>query len=58
MPEGGAGSERVELGLSFISWSAPDMGRMVIERAFGSWHHEIWIADVVEDGVPLKGAKR
>jgi hypothetical protein len=48
----------VELGLSFISWSAPDMGRMVIERAFGSWHHEIWIADVVEDGVPLKGAKR
>jgi hypothetical protein len=26
---------------------------MVIERVFGSWHHEIWIADVVEGGVPM-----
>jgi len=37
---------------SWCSWSAPDMGRMVIERVYGPWHHEIWIADVVKDGVP------
>ncbi len=38
---------------AWCGWSAPDMSRMVIERAFGAWHHEIWIADVVEDGVPM-----
>ncbi len=43
----------VEGSFAWCSWSAPDMSRMVIERAFGSWHHEIWIADVMKDGVPM-----
>jgi serine/threonine protein kinase/tetratricopeptide (TPR) repeat protein len=38
---------------AWCSWSAPDMRNMVIEHVYGPWHHEIWIADVVEDGVPL-----
>jgi hypothetical protein len=38
---------------AWCAWSTPDMNRMVIERAFGAWHHEIWVADVVEDGVPM-----
>jgi len=38
---------------AWCGWSAPDMSRMVIERTFGSWHHEIWVADVVKDGVPM-----
>ncbi|MCU0917407.1 MAG: protein kinase [Planctomycetes bacterium] len=38
---------------AWCAWSAPDMSRMVIERVFGSWHHEIWIADVAKDGVPM-----
>ena len=38
---------------AWCGWSAPDMSHMVIERTFGSWHHEIWIADVVKDGVPM-----
>ncbi|MDI6449904.1 protein kinase domain-containing protein [Anaerobaca lacustris] len=38
---------------AWCSWSAPDMSRMAIERAFGAWHHEIWIADAAEDGVPM-----
>jgi len=37
---------------SWCSWSAPDMSRMVIERVYGPWHHEIWIADVVKDSIP------
>jgi Tol biopolymer transport system component/uncharacterized protein HemY len=43
----------VDGSFAWCSWPAPDMNRMVIERAFGSWHHEIWIADVVKDGVPM-----
>lgn len=43
----------VDGSFAWCAWSVPDMGRMVIERVFGSWHHEIWIADVVEDGVPM-----
>ncbi|HOV78057.1 MAG TPA: hypothetical protein PLS24_08500, partial [Sedimentisphaerales bacterium] len=38
---------------AWCAWSVPDMSRMVIERGFGSWHHEIWIADVVQDGIPI-----
>jgi serine/threonine protein kinase len=38
---------------AWCGWSAPDMSRMVIEHVYGAWHHEIWIADVVKDGVPL-----
>ena len=37
---------------SWCNWLAPDMSRMLIERVYGPWHHEIWIADVVEDGIP------
>ncbi|HPC95181.1 MAG TPA: protein kinase [Sedimentisphaerales bacterium] len=48
----------VDGSFAWCAWSAPDMSRMVIERGFGSWHHEIWIADVVEDGVPMKGAQK
>ncbi len=43
----------VDGSFAWCGWSAPDMSRMVIERVFGSWHHEIWIADVVKDGVPM-----
>jgi len=43
----------VDGSFAWCAWSAPEMGRMVIERVFGSWHHEIWIADVREDGVPM-----
>ena len=48
---------------SWCNWSAPDMGRMVIERVYGQWHHEIWIADNVKDGIPAviqenKGAQK
>jgi len=43
---------------AWCAWSAPDMSRMVIERAFGSWHHEIWIADVVQDGIPIVAHKK
>jgi serine/threonine protein kinase/Tol biopolymer transport system component len=42
---------------AWCAWSVPEMSRMVIERVFGSWHHEIWIADVVEDGVPMVARK-
>ncbi len=42
---------------AWCGWSAPDMSRMVIERVFGGWHHEIWVADVVEDGVPMVARK-
>jgi tetratricopeptide (TPR) repeat protein len=38
---------------AWCGWSAPDMSHMAIERVYGAWHHEIWIADVVEDGVPM-----
>jgi Tol biopolymer transport system component len=38
---------------AWCSWSAPDMSHMAIERAFGAWHHEIWVADVAEDGAPM-----
>ncbi|MEN6427401.1 MAG: protein kinase [Phycisphaerales bacterium] len=43
----------VDGSFAWCAWSVPDVGRMVIERVFGSWHHEIWIADVLEDGVPM-----
>jgi Tol biopolymer transport system component len=43
----------VDGSFAWCGWSAPNMSRMVIERVFASWHHEIWIADVVEDGVPM-----
>jgi len=29
------------------------MSRAVIEQVRGPWHHEIWVADVVKDGVPM-----
>ena len=38
---------------AWCSWSSPDMRNMVIEHVYGPWHHEIWIADVVKDGVPM-----
>ncbi len=38
---------------AWCGWSAPDMSRMVIEHVYGQWHHEIWIADVVKDGIPM-----
>jgi serine/threonine protein kinase/tetratricopeptide (TPR) repeat protein len=38
---------------AWCSWSAPDMNHMVIEHVYGPWHHEIWIADVVKDGIPM-----
>ncbi|UCD64821.1 MAG: protein kinase [Candidatus Zixiibacteriota bacterium] len=48
---------------SWCSWSGPDMSRIAIERVYGPWHHEIWIADNVKDGVPAaiqknKGAQK
>jgi len=43
----------VDGSFAWCTWSAPDMSRMVIERTFGGWHHEIWIADVIQDGIPM-----
>jgi serine/threonine protein kinase len=37
---------------AWCGWSAPDMSHMFIEHLFGSWHHEIWIADIGKDSVP------
>ena len=42
----------------YMSPEQAEMSGLDIERGLGSWHHEIWIADVVEDGAPLKGAKK
>ena len=42
----------VDGSFAWCGWSAPDMSHMAIERVYGSWHHEIWIADGVKDGVP------
>ena len=42
---------------AWCTWSAPDMSHMAIERVYGAWHHEIWIADVDRDGAP-KAARR
>ena len=38
---------------AWCGWSAQDMSQMFIEHVFGSWHHEIWIADVGKDGMPV-----
>jgi Tol biopolymer transport system component len=38
---------------AWCGWSTPDMSRMAIEHTYGQWHHEIWVADVVKDGVPM-----
>lgn len=43
----------VDGSFAWCGWSAPDMSRMVIERVFGPWHHEIWIADGVQDAIPM-----
>ena len=37
---------------AWCGWSAPDMSHMALERVYGSWHHEIWVAEVRKDGVP------
>ena len=37
---------------AWCGWSASDKSQMFIERVYGSWHHEIWIADVGKDSVP------
>jgi hypothetical protein len=42
---------------AWCAWSAPDMRRMAIERVYGAWHHEIWVADVVKDGIPVVARK-
>ena len=38
-------SKIVDGSFSRCSWSSPDMRRMAIEKVYGQWHHEIWIAD-------------
>ncbi len=38
---------------AWCSWSVPDMSHMAIERVYGPWHQEIWIAEAVEEGVPM-----
>ena len=38
-------SRIVDGSFSRCCWSAPDMSRMAIEKVYGQWHHEIWIAD-------------
>jgi len=37
---------------AWCGWLASDKNQMFIERVYGSWHHEIWIADVRKDRVP------
>jgi tRNA A-37 threonylcarbamoyl transferase component Bud32/tetratricopeptide (TPR) repeat protein len=48
----------VEGSFAWCDWSAPGTSRMAIERVYGPWHHEIWIADVVKDGIPDVNPKR
>jgi len=43
----------VDGSFAWCGWSVPDMQRMAIERVYGTWHHEIWVADAVKDGVPV-----
>lgn len=38
---------------AWCHWSTPDMRHMAIERVYGNLHHEIWIADAVQDGIPM-----
>ncbi|MFB0554734.1 MAG: protein kinase [Phycisphaerae bacterium] len=38
-------SKIVDGSFSRCSWSSPDMRRIAIEKVYGQWHHEIWIAD-------------
>ncbi|MBN2588945.1 MAG: protein kinase [Sedimentisphaerales bacterium] len=42
---------------AWCGWSAHDNNKMFIERVYGSWHHEIWIADVAKDGIPVVNPK-
>jgi WD40 repeat protein len=48
----------VEGSFAWCDWSAPGTSRMAIERVYGPWHHEIWIADVGKDGIPDVNPKR
>jgi serine/threonine protein kinase len=43
---------------AWCGWSATDKSKMFIERVYGSWHHEIWIADVGKDGIPIVMPKK
>jgi serine/threonine protein kinase/tetratricopeptide (TPR) repeat protein len=47
----------VDGSFAWCGWSAPDVSHMAIERVYGSWHHEIWIADVAKNGFPVVGGK-
>ena len=38
-------SKIVDGSFSRCNWSFPDMRRIAIEKVYGQWHHEIWIAD-------------
>jgi serine/threonine protein kinase/Tol biopolymer transport system component len=47
----------VDGSFAWCGWSAPDRSHMAIERVYGSWHHEIWVADVAKDGIPMVAGK-
>jgi hypothetical protein len=42
----------VDGSFAWCSWSTPDISYMAIERVYGSWHHEIWIAEHVKNWFP------
>jgi serine/threonine protein kinase len=42
----------VDGSFAWCGWSTPDMNHMAIERVYGTSHHEIWVSDALEDGVP------
>ena len=47
----------LEGSFAWCTWSTPGVSHMAIERVYGSWHHEIWIADVDKDGSPMAAGK-
>jgi len=43
----------VDGSFAWCSWSTSDISYMAIERVYGSWHHEIWIAENVKNWFPM-----
>jgi hypothetical protein len=47
-------SQVLEGTFSWCSWSSTDSSRVAVERVYGKWHHEIWLADL-RPGMPDDG---
>jgi len=46
------GAKIVDGFYAWCGWSQ-DMSYMFIEHVYGGWHHEIWIANVSKNGIPM-----